>query len=371
MAYTILPPVNETLPQTADLYTTVKNIATNIPNTAAGLPGSVGTQYIQMFFGFLPPHGRLLSAGEEVTVFGTLANWITRFTTNDRARRSLETALSGIQTSQVGISGYSTAKWGRNIGQCLQIISTPAVFVKDTQTAQVGKFAATANTATFVTPCWDNTNFYDNPIYFKSGGTNFPQGLPTFGWQPGWAGGNAASAFSGQLWGSSIAYSIMAGNVSSGYGQGGAIWSGASIDAASLAKYFDPRWVPATGGASSGASLLQQQLTDVYNPITSSPYFRAPGNAISRWNITAPLPANADSISITLPTSSINPALAALAVSQNWATANECAILTLTGTATAGLIGTYHFNLVATVTLKAKYGGGTQAYNQACTLVIG
>lgn len=365
MGYTILPPVNETMPQTADLYTTVKNIAVNIPNVS-GSPGTVATQYIQMFFGFLPPHGRLLAAGEEVTIFGTLQNWITRYTPNERARRSLETALSGIQVSQAGVAGYSLAKWGRSIGQSLQIISSPAVFVKDAGTAQVGKFGALNAATSFVTPCWDNTNFYDNPVVFKSG-TNYAQGIPTFGFMPGWAGNTPASAFSG--FGASPP--LYAGNVSSGYGAGGAVWSGASIDAASLAKYFDTRSVPtvtqnpAVGG--SGMSLLDHQLTDTYTPFTSSPFFRATtqGAAYS-FPVVVPLPSNATSLALTLgyiyPSSG-----ASVTIGTAYSAATGQAMLSL---AAGNVAGTYHFNITATVTLKASAGGGTQVYTQACTLVV-
>jgi len=60
------------------LYTSVRNIAPT-----------------EKFFGFLPPHGRRLACGEELSFWGTIQSWLTRFTPNERGRRSLEEALAG------------------------------------------------------------------------------------------------------------------------------------------------------------------------------------------------------------------------------------------------------------------------------------
>jgi len=69
--------LNEANPLTTCLYSTVRNIDTT-----------------ERFFGFLPPHGRRLACGEELSVWGDIQHWLTRFTPNERARRSLEEALT-------------------------------------------------------------------------------------------------------------------------------------------------------------------------------------------------------------------------------------------------------------------------------------
>lgn len=43
-------------------------------------------------FGFLPPHGKRLGAGEEYTLFGSLENLLSRITSG-RKRAALETAV--------------------------------------------------------------------------------------------------------------------------------------------------------------------------------------------------------------------------------------------------------------------------------------
>jgi len=106
---------------TSCLYTIVRNI---------GLT--------EMFFGFLPPHGRRLACGEELAVWGDLQHWLTRFTPNDRAKRSLEVALAGDST-------YSSR---------LAIVSTPSVHLYDS--VQEETKILTLNNSTFVMadPCW-------------------------------------------------------------------------------------------------------------------------------------------------------------------------------------------------------------------------
>lgn len=103
------------------LYSTVRNIALS-----------------EKFFGFLPPHGRRLACGEEMTVWGDIQHWLTRFTPNDRARRSLQVALAGDST-------YSAT---------LALVHTPAVHLYDT--VQDETKILTLNNSTFIMadPCW-------------------------------------------------------------------------------------------------------------------------------------------------------------------------------------------------------------------------
>jgi len=49
---------------------------------------------VENFFGFLPPHGKRLACGEEFAVWGDIQHWLTRYTPDERARRSLEAALA-------------------------------------------------------------------------------------------------------------------------------------------------------------------------------------------------------------------------------------------------------------------------------------
>ena len=68
--------INAPQTETECLYSTVRNIWPT-----------------EKFYGFLPPHGRRLACGEEMTVWGSIQHWLTRFTPNERARRSLERSL--------------------------------------------------------------------------------------------------------------------------------------------------------------------------------------------------------------------------------------------------------------------------------------
>jgi hypothetical protein len=101
---------------TACLYSTVRNIATT-----------------EKYYGFLPEHGKRMACGEELTVWGDIQHWLTRFTPNGRARRSLEYALE---------NGF------------IVIANTPAVHLFDETldetkilTLDNGSFAA-------ADPCW-------------------------------------------------------------------------------------------------------------------------------------------------------------------------------------------------------------------------
>lgn len=103
------------------LYSTVRNIS-----------------LIEQFFGFLPPHGRRMACGEELTVWGDLQHWLTRFTPNDRAKRSLEVALGGDST-------YS---------QALVIVNSPAVHLSDITLAETRILTLDNGVAVFADPCW-------------------------------------------------------------------------------------------------------------------------------------------------------------------------------------------------------------------------
>jgi len=60
------------------LYSTVRNIALT-----------------EKFFGFLPPHGRRLACGEELSFWGDIQHYLAKYTPNERGRRSLEEAIAG------------------------------------------------------------------------------------------------------------------------------------------------------------------------------------------------------------------------------------------------------------------------------------
>lgn len=110
------------VPTTAEcLYSTVRNVATTT-----------------RFFGFLPPHGRRLACGEEVTVFGNIQAWLQRFTPNDRAKRSLQEALTPTDGSS----------------RSLVIVNTPAVHLFDA-TLDITRILVLDN-GSFATadPCW-------------------------------------------------------------------------------------------------------------------------------------------------------------------------------------------------------------------------
>lgn len=107
------------------LYTTVRNVSLT-----------------EKFFGFLPPHGRRMACGDELTVWGDIQTWQSRFTPNTRHQRGLEHALVG-QT-----------KFGRTINQALVIVSTPAVHLYDA-TLDVTKIIELDNSILDdVDPCW-------------------------------------------------------------------------------------------------------------------------------------------------------------------------------------------------------------------------
>jgi hypothetical protein len=345
MAVTVYPPFNETLPQAVGLYTTVKNIASIIPS-GGGNP----TQYIQMFFGFLPPHGRNMLAGEEITIFGDLQAWISnsRPTPNERARRSLEAALTGIQQSGVAQYGnQSLVKWpstnypnGRIIGQCLAIINTPAPILKDTNTNQLFMMSATNGSFAAITPCWDVSVQYDQPVVT----------LPASGWSLGYS----PTATTGQF-----------GGTASG-------WSGVTIDAASLQKYFDLRYNPAGTGAQSLQNWIE---TEIYSPFISQNFFTGPRTSSAVINVYAPLPSNAVSATMSI-SPYVYPIGCQATVTLSGVYNNSTGYAQLTYNGNANAAGTYHFNITMVCTLNAASGGGTgqpasyQTFVQPFTLTV-
>lgn len=162
---TLLPPLNEVQVATECLYSTLRNLS-----------------YHRTFFGFLPPHGRLLACGEEITVWGFIQHWLTRFTPNERARRSLEVALSGsaqqyagpfqdgvkfpssltankTQTAALTAAGvtWSTtgqSAGGRTIPRTLAIVKTPAVHLYDQTTKNTMILWLNNNAFYAIDPCW-------------------------------------------------------------------------------------------------------------------------------------------------------------------------------------------------------------------------
>lgn len=103
------------------LYSTVRNIALT-----------------EKFFGFLPPHGRRLACGEELTVFGEVKDYLQRFTPNERAKRSLEVALAGDAT-------YS---------KVLALVKTPAVHLFDDTLDETRILTLVNGAAVYADPCW-------------------------------------------------------------------------------------------------------------------------------------------------------------------------------------------------------------------------
>jgi len=99
----------------------------------------------ETYFGFLPPHGRRLAAGEEITIFGDVQGHLNKNTPNDRGRRSLETALN---VQAVG-------------GEKLAITRSPSVYLVDATTAETKVIAL--NNDSFVTadPCWGSYSSHE------------------------------------------------------------------------------------------------------------------------------------------------------------------------------------------------------------------
>ena len=92
----------------------------------------------ETYFGFLPPHGRRLAAGEEITIFGDIQGHLNKNTPNDRGRRSLETALN---VQAVG-------------GEKLAITRSPSVYLVDATTAETKVISLNNDSFVVADPCW-------------------------------------------------------------------------------------------------------------------------------------------------------------------------------------------------------------------------
>ena len=115
-------------------------MAVNQVNTAATcLYSSVrNTLAREAYYGFLPPHGRRLASGEEITVFGDIQSHLIKATPNDRARRSLETAIN---TGAVG-------------GEKIAITKSPALHLVDATTDETKVIALSNGSFSSADPCW-------------------------------------------------------------------------------------------------------------------------------------------------------------------------------------------------------------------------
>lgn len=125
----------EIQPEVECLYSTVRNISTS-----------------EKFFGFLPPHGRRLACGEEMTVFGDIQAWLqARLTPQHRGKRSLEAALSGLAPD-----GTTPAF---AVGPVLALVKTPSVHLynDDLEHTKI-LYLHDADTLAVEDPCWGEYN---------------------------------------------------------------------------------------------------------------------------------------------------------------------------------------------------------------------
>jgi len=114
---------------TSCLYSTVKN-----------------TSGKRLTFGFLPPHGRTLAAGEEFTVFGDITQAVIRHERTE-GRRNIVALEKALVTNK------------------LEIISTPAVVLKDDSNPGSTKTLRLRNGVLGVQdPCW-NTSSSEDTLY--------------------------------------------------------------------------------------------------------------------------------------------------------------------------------------------------------------
>lgn len=106
----------ETTAATSCLYSTVRNISCT-----------------EKFFGFLPPHGRRLASGEELTVWGDIQDRMHRMTPQERYRRSLEWCLTN---------------------DIIVIVNDPSVHVYDDVLDQTQIIGLTNDVLVLADPCW-------------------------------------------------------------------------------------------------------------------------------------------------------------------------------------------------------------------------
>jgi len=107
----------------------------NAPNTATECLYSTvrNLDSAEKFFGFLPPHGRRLACGEELSVWGDIQHWLTRFTPNERGRRSLEEALDD---------------------GTLVLVKSPSVHLFDATLDETQILTLDSNVLVVADPCW-------------------------------------------------------------------------------------------------------------------------------------------------------------------------------------------------------------------------
>ncbi len=117
--------INEANPATECLYSTLRNVS----------PTS-------KFFGFIPPHGRRLACGEEITVFGHIQHWLMKYTPNERGRRSLEDALHPADGCDPKIA----------------IVKTPAPHLLDTTRDRTQILTLDAGGFVGADPCWGSAS---------------------------------------------------------------------------------------------------------------------------------------------------------------------------------------------------------------------
>lgn len=115
---------------TACLYSTIKN-----------------TSGVRKTFGFLPPHGVTLDAGEEFQVFGTIQDSLIRFD-RPEARRSIIAFERALQRGDI------------------EVINTPnAILEDDANPGAPSKMLRLHNNTLGVTdPCWNTSTSLTPPI---------------------------------------------------------------------------------------------------------------------------------------------------------------------------------------------------------------
>jgi len=89
----------------------------------------------EAYFGFLPPHGKRLASGEEITVFGSIQQYFARQTPDDRGRRALEAALNKADPDLVITNG-------------------PAVHLTDDTTDDTKILTLSNGSFAAADPCW-------------------------------------------------------------------------------------------------------------------------------------------------------------------------------------------------------------------------
>jgi len=111
--------INSPNAATECLYSTVRNISST-----------------EKFFGFLPPHGRRLACGEELSIWGDIQHYLAKYTPNERGRRSLESALTG--DSPV-----------------MALVNSPAVHLFDSTLDQTQILTLDNGAFAAADPCWN------------------------------------------------------------------------------------------------------------------------------------------------------------------------------------------------------------------------